>query len=44
MQPYPTNLMLGFYARADATQPIRMDLDNELAGMHLSLVAHVNHS
>lgn len=29
--PYPANLMVGFYARADATQPIRTDLDNELA-------------
>ncbi|KAF5355066.1 hypothetical protein D9756_005512 [Leucocoprinus leucothites] len=28
--PYPANLMVGFYARADSTQPIRMDLDNEL--------------
>jgi len=28
--PYPANLMVGFYARADATQPIRTDLDNEL--------------
>lgn len=33
MQPYPANLMVGFYARADATQPIRTDLDNELVGM-----------
>jgi len=32
MQPYPTNLMVGFYCRADATQPIRVDLDNELLG------------
>lgn len=24
--------MVGFYARADASQPIRLDLDNELAG------------
>lgn len=28
--PYPANLMVGFYARADSTQPIRVDLDNEL--------------
>jgi len=28
--PYPANLMVGFYARADSTQPIRIDLDNEL--------------
>lgn len=34
VQPYPANLMVGFYARADATQPIRTDLDNELAGMY----------
>ncbi|KAH6914030.1 NAD+ diphosphatase [Coprinopsis sp. MPI-PUGE-AT-0042] len=27
---YPANLMLGFYARADAFKPIRTDLDNEL--------------
>jgi len=29
--PYPANLMLGFYARADASHPLRTDLDNELA-------------
>ncbi|EMD33692.1 hypothetical protein CERSUDRAFT_159950 [Gelatoporia subvermispora B] len=28
--PYPANLMVGFYATADASQPIRVDLDNEL--------------
>ncbi|TFK74704.1 hypothetical protein BDN72DRAFT_812662 [Pluteus cervinus] len=28
--PYPANLMAGFYSRADASQPIRTDLDNEL--------------
>ncbi|KAF5386214.1 hypothetical protein D9615_002316 [Tricholomella constricta] len=28
--PYPANLMVGFFARADSTQPIRLDLDNEL--------------
>ncbi|KAJ7496828.1 NUDIX hydrolase domain-like protein [Mycena latifolia] len=28
--PFPANLMVGFYARADAAQPIRLDLDNEL--------------
>ncbi|KAG6837815.1 hypothetical protein H0H93_016183 [Arthromyces matolae] len=28
--PYPANLMVGFYARADASQKIRVDLDNEL--------------
>ncbi|KAI0368308.1 hypothetical protein BV20DRAFT_969354 [Pilatotrama ljubarskyi] len=28
--PYPANLMVGFYAVASASQPIRTDLDNEL--------------
>ncbi|PBK82771.1 hypothetical protein ARMGADRAFT_1019389 [Armillaria gallica] len=28
--PYPASLMVGFYARADASAPIRVDLDNEL--------------
>ncbi|KAG6864783.1 hypothetical protein C0991_007157 [Blastosporella zonata] len=28
--PYPANLMVGFYARADSSQAIRVDLDNEL--------------
>ncbi|KAJ7072759.1 NUDIX hydrolase domain-like protein [Mycena amicta] len=28
--PFPANLMVGFYARADSAQPIRTDLDNEL--------------
>ncbi|KAG6857743.1 hypothetical protein H0H87_004159 [Tephrocybe sp. NHM501043] len=28
--PYPANLMVGFYAKADSSQPIRVDLDNEL--------------
>ncbi|KAF9022284.1 NAD+ diphosphatase [Hymenopellis radicata] len=28
--PFPANLMVGFYARADSSQPIRVDLDNEL--------------
>ncbi|KAG8757708.1 NADH pyrophosphatase [Serendipita sp. 396] len=28
--PYPGNLMVGFYARADSTQPISLDLDTEL--------------
>jgi NAD+ diphosphatase len=31
-QPYPANLMVGFYATADSSQPIRTDLDNELEG------------
>ncbi|KAF8161350.1 NUDIX hydrolase domain-like protein [Crassisporium funariophilum] len=29
--PYPANLMVGFFARADSSKPIRVDLDNELA-------------
>jgi hypothetical protein len=33
VQPFPANLMVGFYARADSKQPIRTDLDKELAGM-----------
>ncbi|PPQ64547.1 hypothetical protein CVT24_008449 [Panaeolus cyanescens] len=28
--PYPSTLMVGFYARADSTKTIRTDLDNEL--------------
>ncbi|OSD07041.1 hypothetical protein PYCCODRAFT_1431221 [Trametes coccinea BRFM310] len=28
--PYPANLMVGFYARASSSQPLRTDLDNEL--------------
>ncbi|KAG9074169.1 NADH pyrophosphatase [Ceratobasidium sp. UAMH 11750] len=28
--PYPANLMIGCYATADSSQPIRTDLDNEL--------------
>jgi len=28
--PYPANLMVGFYAIGDPSEPIRMDLDNEL--------------
>jgi hypothetical protein len=27
--------MLGFYARADASKPIRTDLDNELIGQSI---------
>lgn len=30
--PYPSSLMVGCYAFADSSQPIRTDLDNELAG------------
>lgn len=29
--------MVGFYARADAAQPIRLDLDNELMGTSTAL-------
>lgn len=32
IEPYPANLMLGFFATADAAAPIRTDLDNELEG------------
>ncbi|KAH9948628.1 NUDIX hydrolase domain-like protein [Amylocystis lapponica] len=28
--PYPANIMVGFYAVADSSKPIRTDLDNEL--------------
>ncbi|KAH9932439.1 NUDIX hydrolase domain-like protein [Fomitopsis serialis] len=28
--PYPANLMVGFYATADSSAPLRTDLDNEL--------------
>lgn len=31
-QPFPANLMVGFYAIADESQPTRTDLDNELEG------------
>ncbi|EED79916.1 predicted protein [Postia placenta Mad-698-R] len=30
--PYPASLMVGFYATADSSQPLRKDLDNELEG------------
>jgi NAD+ diphosphatase len=33
--PYPSNLMVGFYCRADSTQPINLDLDTELAGKYI---------
>lgn len=29
-QPYPANLMVGFYATADSSQLLHTDLDNEL--------------
>jgi len=45
--PYPANLMVGFYATGDSSQPIRTDLDNELedAGWYtraevLAVLAH----
>ncbi|KAF9012575.1 NUDIX hydrolase domain-like protein [Cyathus striatus] len=45
--PYPATLMVGFYARADSSQPIRTDLDNELVDARwftrdevLSVLAH----
>lgn len=31
-QPYPANLMVGFYATGDSSAPLRTDLDNELEG------------
>lgn len=31
VQPFPANLMVGFYATADPTKPVRLDLDTELA-------------
>jgi NAD+ diphosphatase len=38
--------MSGFYARASETQPIRVDLDNELAGVysffHFQMLCHVS--
>jgi hypothetical protein len=35
-KPYPANLMVGYYAFADSTKPVRTDLDNELVGMFAS--------
>jgi NAD+ diphosphatase len=35
-QPFPANVMIGFYATADSSQPIRTDLDNELEGLFIS--------
>ncbi|KAJ2969988.1 hypothetical protein NUW54_g12836 [Trametes sanguinea] len=35
--PYPANLMVGFYARANSSQPLRTDLDNELEGTRTRL-------
>ncbi len=40
-QPYPANLMMGFYATGDPSEPIRIDLDKELEGTHR--VANSNH-
>lgn len=37
IQPYPANLMVGFYARGDASKPVRIDLDNELVGQSSSM-------
>ena len=31
-QPFPANIMAGFYAVADSSEPVRTDLDNELEG------------
>lgn len=33
-QPYPANLMVGFYATGDSSQPVRVDLDKELEGAY----------
>jgi NADH pyrophosphatase NudC (nudix superfamily) len=33
-QPFPANLMVGFYATGDSSEPIRTDLDKELEGTH----------
>jgi NAD+ diphosphatase len=33
-QPYPANIMVGFYAIGDPLEPIRTDLDNELEGSY----------
>jgi NAD+ diphosphatase len=39
-QPYPANLMVGFYATGDPSESIRLDLDKELEGARfLCLVA-----
>ena len=32
VQPFPANLMVGFYATASESQQLRVDLDNELTG------------
>jgi len=32
VQPFPANLMVGFYAIASESQQLRVDLDNELTG------------
>lgn len=32
VQPFPANLMVGFYATASESQQLRIDLDNELTG------------
>ena len=34
-QPFPANIMAGFYAVADSTESVRTDLDNELEGESL---------
>jgi len=39
--PYPGNVMIGFYARADSTKPIRIDLDTELSGAQLHATVDV---
>jgi len=43
MQPFPANLMVGFYATADESQELRIDLDNELTGK-LNRPSYLHHS
>ena len=33
-QPFPANIMVGFYAIGDPLESIRLDIDNELEGSH----------
>ena len=35
--PFPANIMAGFYAVADSSEPVRTDLDNELEGVYSHL-------
>jgi NAD+ diphosphatase len=42
-QPYPANLMVVFYATADSSKPIHIDLDNEFEGwlIHVPSMPHL---